>query len=385
MDYMIMKKQFSRWLATAAALLCLCGLAQVSALGQDAPNPPVGKGFVVQDKFGGWIFGYGVDQSGTEGVLSEDLELPDGNLLIATETFDLNTGAIIATVERQNETQDNFVTLGVFGSHIGLRQDQHVAGGYVVKRTYNTLNPLSGNKMNGVWLPPLDDKKQLLEDVEGDQGNPNVAVMASTFNCCSRLVFSSNVAADRFGPFVTLTDPVFTGGVPPLLAYDSATNQAVVAQAQGAPYSIPQIGLVNLTTRSVTEFTGLGFGFVNGLAVDSATGIACTTTETDNSAEFYNLATKTGFIVSLPVIGKYSGATVAIDPLHKLFLIAHPVPAAPGQVHVYDENGNLIESIVGLSMGPGGATIAVNPSKRTAFMLAPGRGQGLSALQSFTY
>ncbi len=59
------------------------------------------------------------------------------------------------------------------------------------------------------------------------------------------------------------------------------------------------------------------------MAADSNTGIACTTTETDNSVsvEFYNLATKSGFIVSLPVIGKYSGATVAVDTLHKLFLI----------------------------------------------------------------
>jgi hypothetical protein len=376
-----MKNLFAHCIATTAVLLCLCGLT----FGQSDSNPQIGKGFLVQDMFGGWIFGYGVDQSGTEGVLSEDLELSDGNLMIATETFDLNTGVVLHVVERQTETQDNFVTLGVFGSHIGLRQDQHVQGGYVVKRTYNTMNPLSGNKMNGAWLPPLDDKKQLLEDVEGEQGNPNVAVMASTFECCSRFVFGSNLAGNRFGPFITLTDPVFTMGVPPLLAYDGATNQAVLAQAQGAPYTVPVIGLVDLTTRNVTEFTGLGFGFVNGLAVDSATGIACTTTETDNSAEFYNLATKTGFLVSLPVIGQYSGATVAVDPVHKLFLIAHPVPSRTGEVHVYDENGNLLESISGLSIGPGGYTIAVNPSKRTAFMLAPGRGQGLSALQSFTY
>ena len=95
------------------------------------------------------------------------------------------------------------------------------------------------------------------------------------------LDYSPAIAANRFGPIVTLQDPLFNGGIPPLLAYDSATNQAVLAQAQGAPYSTPEIGLVDLTTRNVTEFTGLGDGLINGLAVDSSTGIACTTTETD--------------------------------------------------------------------------------------------------------
>lgn len=209
--------------------------------------------------------------------------------------------------------------------------------------------------------------------------------MASNRECCGRVVFGSNVGANRFGPVITLHDSIFTGGVPPQLAYDSVTNEAVLAQAQGAPYSIPQIALVNLTTRNIVEFTGLGDGLVNGLAVDSATGIACTTTETDNSAEFYNLAARSGFEVELPVIGQYSGATVANDPVNKLFLIAHPRPAAPGEVHVYDENGNFIESINGIRMGPGGAHIALNPSTRTAFMLAPGRNQNLSGLQSFTY
>lgn len=393
-----MKNAFPGRLAAAVVLLCLSNfVAFTNATAQSrarslAPMEqteeaqlPAGLGFVVQDMFGGEILGYGVDQLGTEGLLSEYVFLPDGNLLIATETFDQRSGAIIAIVERQTETQDNFVTLGVVGSHIGVRQDEHVQGGFVVRNTYNVMNPLQGNRFTGSWLPPINDNTQFFEDMEGDQGNPNVAVMVSNKVCCGRSVFGSNVGANRFGPIVTLQDPIFTGGVPPLLAYDSATNQAVLAQAQGAPYSTPEIALANLTTRSVTEFRGLGDGFVNGLAVDSVTGIACTTTETDNSAEFYNLANGTGFIVSLPVIGQYSGATVAVDPVHRLFLITHPVPFSPGQIHVYDENGNLLESLRNISLGPGGATIALNPSTRTGFLLAPGRNRNFSGLQSFTY
>lgn len=371
----------------AATLVCLYFLVASSpAAGQDAESEPTGgKAVVVQDKFGGQIFGYDVDRNGSEGMLSEDLLLNDGNLLIATETFDQKTGKIIKVVAKKTETQDNFITLGVVGSHIGLQEVEHVRGGFVVKRTFNVLNPLEGNKLTGTWTAPIDGKTQALEDVEADQGTPNVAVMGSPYACCGRFVFGSDVAANTFGPKITLTDPIFTGGVPPLLAFDSKTNQAVLAQAQGAPFTIPEVMLVNLAKGKITKFTGLGFGYVNGLAVDSATGIACTTTETDNSAEFYNLAKKTGVIVVLPVIGKYSGAAVAVDQLHKLFFITHPVPAAPGQIHIYDEKGNLIKSITGITMGPGGVYVALNPGARTGFVQVPGANGSGSGLQSFKY
>jgi len=367
----------------AAAVYVFCFVAIPARAGDSQQSSP--KSVAVQDKFGGQIFGYDVDRNGTEGMLSEILALTDGNLLLATETFDQKTGKIVKVVHKKTETQDNFITLGIVGSHIGLEQVQHVKGIFVVKRTYDFLNPLDGNQINGKWTPPIDDKTQLFEDVEGDQGTPNVAVMGSPFSCCGRFVFGSNIAANTFGPTVTLTDSIFTGGVPPILAFDSKTNHAVLAQAQGAPFSIPEIALVDLAKGKISEFTGLGFGFVNGMAVDSTTGIACTTTETDNSAEFYNLAKKTGFIVVLPVIGKYSGATVAVDPVHKLFFIAHPIPATTGQIHIYDEKGNLKKSLTGFTIGPGGTTIALNPATRTGFVQSPGTNQNFSGLQSFTY
>lgn len=59
--------------------------------------------------------------------------------------------------------------------------------------------------------------------------------------------------------------------------------------------------------------------------------------------------------------------------MHRLFLITHPVPASPGQIHVYDENGNLVESRRNFFFGPGGATIALNPNTRTGFVQIPGQ------------
>lgn len=385
-------KTFARtWLRLiiAAPATVLMMLTIISAQDHPAalPSPagPIGQGFTVQDFYGGQILGYGVDEFGTEGMLSEYVERSDGTLLIATETFDQGTGRVLRVVERAVGTNDNFITLGVVGTHIGVREWEHVQGLYVHSISFNTINPLSGNRMNGRWLPPIDDNTEFFDDLEGAQGNPNVAVMVESKSCCSRSVFGSNIGANRFGPIVTLQDPLFNNGIPPLLAYDSATNQAVVAQAQGAPYSIPEIGLVDLTTRNVTEFEGLGDGLVNGLAVDSSTGIACTTTETDNAAEFYNLATHSGFEVQLPVIGRYSGANVAVDPVNHLFLIAHPVPFEPGEIHVYNENGNLLESLTNFRIGPGGSTIVLNPSTRTGFIQPNSSGGNPATLQSFTY
>jgi hypothetical protein len=54
----------------------------------------------------------------------------------------------------------------------------------------------------------------------------------------------------------------------------------------------PVLALVDLTTGNVSEFDGLpgpppfGAGTVNGIAVDSDDGIACTTTELDFRVEF---------------------------------------------------------------------------------------------------
>src|ERR1022692_3831905 len=130
---------------TGATAQSSAGATAVSASPGTAQSP-VGLGFVVQDTFGGEIFGYDVDRDGTEGLFSEAEYLQDGNLLIATETFNPTTGAIIAVVEQQNDTQDNFVTLGIFGMHTGLRQDQHVQNGYVSSRTYSRLNTVQGNR-----------------------------------------------------------------------------------------------------------------------------------------------------------------------------------------------------------------------------------------------
>ena len=359
------------------------------------PNPSAGPGTViVHSRFGGQIFGFDIDQNGTEGLLSEAKTLSNGNVLAAVETFDQTTGKILK-IAAETQTQDDFVTYGVFGTSVGLVEHEHVTGIYVSKRTYAVLNPLEGNKITGMWTPPIGSEHIIMPDgVTHNQGEPEVAVFAyDNSGNFIPYVFSSNVAANTFGPVVKIKDSLNFGSVPPPTAYDSVTNQAIMGGGDGCFGCRPVIGIADLSSGAFSEFTGTGFGFVNGLAVDSADGIFCTTTEDDASVEFYNLATKTGFTVVLPGSGSqqiFSGADVEFDPINKLFLIAQPVSSSSSSgstIYVYDTGGNLQETLNGFNFSNSfnvvPAYIALHPSLRSGFVDGP--DSGVNELQSFTY
>jgi hypothetical protein len=382
-----MLSRIYRSLAVSSVAFCALSAFGVA---QSAKVNPVGAGnIIVNSKFGGQIFGFDIDQNGKEGILAESQSLQGGNFLAAVETFDQTTGKILKVLAK-TQTMDDFVTLGVVGKSIGLVEREHEVSFLNIQRTFDTSSPLSSNAFTGLWRPPLA-KGFLIEAVSRNQGGPTNAIMASGPNL-QRILFTTNVAANKFGPQITLTDQNFTFGVPPAMAYDTVTNQAVLAQDFGGVLNVPEIGLVNLTTGATTTFQGLGFGLVNGMAVDSADGIACTTTEIDFSIEFYNIATQSGFVVGMPGATNqlYSGADVEFDPIHKLFLVAQPVSSTSfsgSSIHVFDQNGNFIESINGLNFSNASnivpAHIALKPSNRTGYVDGP--AANVSQLQSFTY
>jgi hypothetical protein len=361
-------------------------------------NPAAGpNGIFVHSQFGGQIFGFDIDQNGTEGLLSESKLLANGNILAAVETFDQATGHIIKVVELTQPThaQDDFITMGVVGNSVGLVEHENVSNGFVSTRTFNVLNPLSSNLLTGVWTPPIGSQHIIMPDgVSRSQGVPNVAVFAyDNSDNFIPYVFSSNVAANTFGPVIHITDSNNFGSVPPPIAYDSVTNQAVLGGGTGAFDTRPVIGVANLTAGTFSEFEGIGFGFVNGIAMDSADGIFVTDTEDDASVEFYNLSEQTGFTIVLPGsegLQQFSGADVEFDPVNKLFFIAQPDSSSfptGSSIYVYDINGNLQETLNGFSFSntfnvvP--AHIALHPSQRTGFIDGP--NQGVTEIEGFTY
>lgn len=385
---------------SAAAMLCLSfavggsAAAQTIAYedrrGRNLPTDSAPGSVIVLPKFGGQILGYAVDPTGTEGLLSEFVDLANGNVLAATETFDQSTGQILNVVAK-TQTQDDFVTQGVFGQ-IGLVLYQHDGRNFFLK-----MNPLDLHKFNGVWNPPIMPQYQLWT-MSADQGTPNVAAYQSSFETGLTYVFSSNIATNTFGPQISLQS-IIDGSefFHPAIALDSRTNQAVLADSLGCPEQVcvMSIALVNLTTGDISEFTNnLGIGDVDGLAVDSVTGIACTTTLIDQGVEFYDLAKQTGFEVQIPNAGNatQAGLDVEFDPIHSVFLVAQysstgdPNNPQP-RIYVYDEQGNVKETVSGLQRIPiSPLRIALNPVKRMGFVpvIVEPQNQFLE-LQSFSY
>src|SRR5277367_634044 len=328
------KMGFHRYLsarrhACFGLILLVSGIAAFGQAIESQPSSSAGAGTIlVHSKFGGQIFGFDIDQNGTEGILSEAQTLGNGNVLAAVETFDQKTGKILKVVIK-TETQDDFITMGVVGSSVGLIEREHEVSFDHVKRTFHVLNPLASNQFTGVWKPPIGSQHIIMPGgVSRSQQVADVAVFAyDNSGNFIPYVFSSNVAANTFGPVVKITDSDNFASVPPPIAFDSKTNQAVLGGGIGCFGCRPVLGVVDLVKGKFTEFGGIGFGFINGIAIDSADGIACTTTEDDASVEFYNLRKKTGFAVVLPNsdgLQQFSGADVEFDPIHKWFLIAQP-------------------------------------------------------------
>jgi hypothetical protein len=335
---------------------------------------------VVHPKLGGQILGYDIDRNGTQGLLSEFVSLGNGNNNVATETFDQTTGKIVKVVAKELNTQDDYVTQGIFGG-FGLDLVQHVVQNHVMNR-FSTIDPLSEGKFTGKWTPPTKENFQLESISVNPEGAADVAAYEVTFDGTFRgRVFSSNIANNTFGrPFKLQLGDL------PLLAYDSKSNQAVFAHS-ATPTTHPVVQTVDLSNGKVKAFSALGVDIVNGLAVDSATGTACITTEggpfVPPMVEFYNLAKRTGFGVSMS--GANFGLDVEFDAVHKLFLVAQG-DFVNFSVLVFDEKGNLKNTIPVQKLPVSPSLIALNPLKRIGFLPVIVEPQHeFLELQSFKY
>jgi len=350
---------------------------------------------IVQPKFGGQIQGYTIDPNGTEGLLSEAFTEPNAKtLIVATETFDQTTGAILDVVAHEKgPVSIDYATQEINAPDLGLVLFQEAG-----QNNFLTLNPLTGNQFNGTWTPPVMSGYQISE-ISVAQG-ADVAVFENNFNAANAFVFSSNVAENTFGTPMSLASIIDSDEflIGPQFALDSATNEAVLADSNDCPEPGPQcatdFALVNLTTGNITQFTDkLGVGQLNGLAVDPVKGIAVTTTLVDHAVEFYNLTTKKGHKVIIPNSTSeiQAGDDVEFDPIHRLFLVSQytstgDVNNLQPRIYVYNEAGKVLDTIV-LQQNIGiGGRIALNPKTRTGFApLFPNSQLLLLELQSFTY
>ena len=346
----------------------------------------------------GQIFGFDINSNGNDGVLTSALS---GE--ISVQTFNETTGSITKTIGsitgKKVVKGDDYVADGIFAGDVGLVDFQKagIPGQTPTKDMYNLLNPVTKNRLNGRWIPPL----KLFNVIEWA---PNQSTATSVVFGYQREgsdpldLIVSDVGKNTFGKVIGLSETDFALGTQPQLAQDTVNNLAVMATspsfgAAGGPP--PVIWTLDLKSGKKSHFPGVscpgsvGCGYANGIGYDSSTGIACTTTELDAGVEFYNVAKQTGIRVQLPNNASQlsAGAFVANDAVNGLFLVAQPVSSTSGSgssIQVYNESGTLEESINGFSFDASTVIpvhISINPTSRTGWV----NGPEVDQLQEFSY
>ncbi len=379
---------------------CLLAVAPAGAGAQaGVPGHKVGLGKVVSTKDGGQIFGWDINQNGTDGVLASAQPVGgQGVYRVSVETFDQSTGTIVRSFARSANARDSYTVDGIFAGDVGLVTHYVVPKGSIyAKRLYDVMNPVTANRFTGPWTTPIRDI-DVVGNAENQDTPTSVVYTIELKHQDDPDLVVADLATDE--SHVIHLDPALYGlGNGPKLGQDTRTNRAVLAFSPdgGAVFGLPpRISLVNLKTSHITTFPGLnnGFfhaGYVNGVAVDSTTGIAATTTELNAQVQFYDLKHQTGVFAQLPGTGDTdqlnSGAAIASDPVHGLFLVADPIfaPTGDSAIVVYDERGNLVESIPGFHFSNAStvipARVAVNPTLRMGWVDGP----GINEIQQFFY
>jgi hypothetical protein len=364
------------WSIVAVLCLAACGGSATQTPGvslpavRDQAGPrEVGLGKVLSTENGGQIFGFAIDQNGDDGVLASSRGTKKSFVSnVSVETFDQDSGKIAKSFARHVGTRDQYTVDGIFDHDVALvTHGITPKGQFLGYVRYNVMNPVAGQKFTGAWAPPVKDTGVFETAV--NQSTPNAALFGLELkNQDQPDLIVSNFAANTSKVF-HLDPNLFLLGDGPQLAQYTAANEAVFALspdggARKEPPVAPVNIMIDMTTGKETQFDGLdegpyGSGLVNGLAVDSSTGIAATTTEFNAQVEFYNLKTKTAITaVQLPCTGgasqENSGSGVANDPINHLFLVSEYVYCSGNQgsaIVVYDESGNFIETTGGTGGG----------------------------------
>ncbi|MEO9170713.1 MAG: hypothetical protein ABI282_07070 [Candidatus Baltobacteraceae bacterium] len=370
-----------------------------SSAGRDSVTARGHLGSVLSTKDGGQIFGFDINQNGTDGVLASarDTNKP-GQVKVSVETFDQNSGAVTGSFAVQTGSVNSYAVDGIFAGDVALVTHYVIPKGSIfANRRYQVVSPVTAQKFTGVWTPPVVDVDVLQHGVNQtsatgllfaielkNQDNPDLIV--------------TDVATNTISKVIHLDPNLFGGANGPQLGQYVAGNQGVIALspdagAVGLPGAAPINVVFDLATGASTRFTGFnngsfGSGYVNGLGVDPNTSVAATTTELNAQVEFYNIAKRTGIkAAQLPCTSSTSqlnsGAGVGVDPVHKLFLVADPTYAcsAGSALVIYDETGKLIETITGFKFAIAEPAVVLNPSLRMGWAFGPRFNQ----LQQFFY
>jgi hypothetical protein len=390
-------------------VLCACGGGSIGPNAR-SPQPALrqvplrktGPGKIVSTADGGQIYGYDVDQHGSDGILASANEVGTNIFKVSVEVFNTKTAKITKSFGVSTGSKNSYAVDGIFANDAALVTHFIVPKHSIyAKRRYEVVDPVTAGRFTGAWTPNVKDL-DVLENAENQETSTSVVYAIELKNNDNPDLVVGQIGNGAKGTVIHLDPYSFSLNNSPQLSEDTVNNRAVMATspAGGAPGSVPEIATVDLSSGKVATFEGIdcpgseNCGAANGIAYDSATGIACTTTTLDAGVEFYNVAQQSGFWAGLPVPPSgvaefYSGTYVASDPIHKLFLVAQPNSGSAvsgSSVQVFNENGVLMESIDGLNFTfnfylavP--VTIAIDPKTRTGWV----NGPQVTQLQEFSY
>jgi hypothetical protein len=385
-----MKRQGLRYAAAAILIACSACAASTGPQAAQASHAlrlrrAVGLGPVVRDALGGQIFGWGINEGGSDGVLTESVTTKQYASISAVETFDQTTGQITKMVAEQKSKSGfkELVALGIVANDVGLIDDERDDDG-TRNDVFHLMSPVTRKKFTGTWTPP-DVRNLLIEAVASQQSDPLVAIYGfKNYVGGGPEVIVSNVGENTFKPSIPFPKNVILT-FPYLIGQDTRAAEAVVPS--GSYSGATTFNVFHLTSGTVTTFLGADdhSGSVQGIAIDSATSMMCVTGLTDFSVGFYDLKTHSGSFESLPGAGgeQQTGAAIAADPVNHLFLVTQPlssVSPSGSTIYVYAENGTLDETIDGFSFGYG-VGIAIDATQRTGYVSGP----SVNALQEFSY
>jgi hypothetical protein len=352
---------------------------------------------VLTTKDGGQIYGFDIDQNGDDGVLASAGYDSGGNFFVSVETFDQNRGAIKESFATKNSARKSYGVDGIFAGDVGLVTHYITPKGQIyAKRRYEVMNPVTARKFTGVWTPPLNDVDIKLA-AENQATSTSVVYAIELKKLDDPVLIVSDVAANTFSNVIKLDPNTFRLAYGPQLGQYTATNKAVIALSPDGGAvggDAPMNYLIDLDSGKMTSFAGYNNGFfhaayVNGAATDPNAGVTATDSELNAQVEFYDMAKQQGIAaVQLPSTGDtdqtYSGSGIANDPANKLFIVTETYDAcssgATSSIHVFDEQGNYVESITGFQFAIGEPPPVINPGKRMGWAFG---GPGFSQLQQF--
>ncbi len=375
--------------AAAAPQLPTSGLRSERAALPAVANHSGRLGSVLTSRDGGQIFGFAIGQDDRAGILSTSAHI---------ETFDQSSGAITDSFPKITPQRTTYGLDGVFAGGLALiTRYVQPKGSIYATRYYDVVSPFTAGTFTGKWTPPIFDVD--VQQGGQDPGSSTSVLFAIELkNTDVPDLFVSDIAANTFGKVIHLDPNKFSLGDQPQLASFVLNGDAVLATSPDAGTvggAAPINVLANLSTGAVRQSNGYnsgpyGAGFVNGMALDPNTAVEVTTTELNAQVEFYNAHTGTGIAdVQLPCTGSAdqsnSAAGVAVDTVHKLFLVTDPAYACDGSeggaLVIYDEHGTVVETIRGFTFAIAEPAPAIDPSKRLGWAFGPRFDQ----LQQFFY